>query len=716
MPLVLNKKTSTSKTIEESKIWKIEHIQGNSFVVILLDEILNPQHNQTDAEILRYLEGIIANTGIQSYVITSAISVKTPNPMSKSDAAKEAKSLGKLGFYNKYDTHWYEEIVTPYRAKGLTVDTVVAFGPAFYQCLQSSEDISIYDLFFPYLRNYVYQGHGFQGDLGMFNHQKVKDMFIFPMFTTHEIFIPSSQDNWASTKVELGAWRLRYMVTILRKIALKDYRLPDNMEPCVLVDLDSKEKILEFLDKHMGEEDLAIDTETSGLDFTTDFIRCVQVAFDEVTGYYMEWKDVSDPQVFPKFVEFLLSCKNVITQNGKFDIKFLWQNGVPQTFKVTEDAMEMAHVLCSDRKKGLKTQSYMYTPYGGYDNQLDTWRDKQKKLRGGKEVPYSDAPKAVLFPYATMDPIQTMRNYYATMKDIKQFAIDHPTTKPVEHMEGHSYTPYDWYHDYVMPLYQHICRTEYQGMYLDEEVMNKHRQDLMDIENDLRDKLVDIFRDEYGVNISRDYEFTSTTKLGQLLEKAGWPCHGMDKKEATYKTADEQFAEWIKRDKMKGAKELQTLRQACNGYGTYIGTLETTVDKKTGRIKKDTTGWLKYARKHEDGSYRMHCNFGVCLNTTFRCRTSEPNLQNLPTRGEIAPYVKQCLTVPPADMYHFTTPSGKKYDAAEVEYVHVKNHPSGQSYVEARFLKGLENTDCEIDEAEPVVLSFEEGLKLLEGK
>ena len=94
---------------------------------------------------------------------------------------------------------------------------------------------------------------------------------------------------------------------------------------------------------------------------------------------------------------------------------------------------------------------------------------------------------------------------------------------------------------------------------------------------------------------------------------------------------------------------------------------------------------------------RMHCNFGVCLNETFRCRSSEPNFQNTPTRGKIAPSVKQCITTPVAAMYYVTGESGKEYELTEIDSIRVKNHPSGQEYIEARFL--TENDT--IDESDP---------------
>lgn len=670
MAFSLTKSTGSKKAVT-TDVWKFEHIVGNSFVTFVLDNPIRPA-SEDDRQILLYLQKIIEKAGIYSYVITTAI----PETPTEKEIKKEG---GLMKYYTKHDSNWFNAIIKPAREKGMTAEVIVPFGPVLYQIIKTATDFTVEDLIFPFLENYFYLGHGYVGDY---------DSFIFPQFSIDQIFRPGKSEN--KPQIELGAWRMNFMVSVLRKIAKCEYAYPENMNHPELKEIAGYENVRKFLLDHFHSEICAFDLETSGFDFIDDIIRCITLAFDEDTGYYIEWKEFTDhPDLVQLLSEMLLSCKVRTTVNGKFDIKFLWQNGLSREVQITDDAMLMQHVLCSERKKGLKTQTYWYTPWGGYDYALDEYRE-----RTGNDD-YSIIPKKILFPYATMDAVMTVRIHNAVKKRLHDFAERFPSEKPADSTGGRVWTPYDWYHTYVMGLYPKVCEMEFEGICVDEEVMDKHRAILKDIIEKTRDELADIFTNKYGVHITRDYPFGSQTKLGALLRKAGWPCHGISQ-EGEYATSDVEFTEW-ERDGMEGMEQLRTFRTASTCYGTYIGTMEKVVDQRRGTIKEKATGWLQYVKRHPDGTLRMHCNFGVCTNTTFRCRSSEPNLQNIPTRGKLANMVKQCITTPVASMYYVTGDSGKEYKLTEIDYIRVKNHPSGQEYIEARFL--TENDT--IDESDP---------------
>ena len=98
----------------------------------------------------------------------------------------------------------------------MTADVVVAFGPSLYQITKTAEDFTIDDLIYPSFENYVYIGHGYIGDY---------DMFVFPLHPLYEIFMPGLMDGLQ--KVELGCWKMNFMISVFQKIAKKKYQLPD---------------------------------------------------------------------------------------------------------------------------------------------------------------------------------------------------------------------------------------------------------------------------------------------------------------------------------------------------------------------------------------------------------------------------------------------------------------------------------------------------------
>lgn len=653
MAFSLNKK---AKQVSKTELFKVEHIVGNEFVTVVLDLPLRVETNPVEKEILVYLEKMLQKSGITSYVITAALR----------DYPSEKELKGLTAFYTSHDSGWFDEIIKPARAKGMIADVVIPFGAALYQITKTGTDFTVEDLIYPAFENYVYIGHGWIGDY---------DCFLFPQYSIMDIFCPGTP-----SKVELNGWKMNFMISVFRKIAAHKYQLPDDMSTPDLkevgADYDTdkvagKKEVEDFLKAHFNEEICAFDLETSGFNQWKCKIRCITMAFDSATGYYIEWKIFAEnPELIDLLSEMMLTCKNRVTVNGKFDIKFLWVNGLSTDVTVTEDAMTLCHVLCSGRKKGLKTQTFFWTPHGGYDHKLDLYRDSLKK-EGIKDPSYYDIPKNLLFVYATMDSVMTVRVWLAGLKRLHKFDEEYPTEKPIEHTGGHAYTAYEWY-KFVMKIYPIICKMEYEGLCLDEHVIELHRDIFRKKIETAKDQLGEIFKNVTvdGKRVDRNYEFGSTTKLGKLLEAAGWACYGKSAA-GGYETSGDCFLEW-KRDGQKGVAELTAFRKANVCLKTYLGNLETKVNQKTGVVTKAWSGWPQYWIHHPDGSLRLHCDFGVCATETFRMISSEPNLQNVPTHSQEGSITKMAFTTPPARMYYITDESGKEWEVTELGVVNTQ--------------------------------------------
>lgn len=664
--------------MEKTPLWRINHIIGNEFITILLEEPLS-EKNRVDQEIQMYLEKMLQKAGICSYVITSALRRKP--------ASDEIKG-NKTNYFIKNDSGWFEEIIKPAREQGQTADVIVPFGAALYQITKTGSDFNVMDLIYPGLENYVYVGNGWIGDY---------DCFLFPQFNLYDIFCPGSRDT-----VELQSWKMNFMITVFGKIANREYQLPEDLSRPELKEIgecytEDKEKAIQevkdFLNEHKDSEVCAFDLETSGFNQWKDKIRCITLAFDTKTGYYLEWKIFAEnKELLDLLSQTMLSCKHRVTVNGKFDIKFLWVNGLSQEVKVTEDAMLLSHVLCSGRKKGLKTQAFYWTPHGGYDHKLDVYL-ASLKAEGIKDPSYYDIPKKILLPYATMDAVMTVRVWLEGLKRIHKFDKEFPTEKPASHTGGRIYTAYEWY-QYIMMLYPIICTMEFEGLYIDEHILEMHRELFKKRSKEQRDILDKIF------NV-KDYDYESTTQLGKLLEEAGWACHGKSKI-GGYETSNECFIEW-QRDNEKGVDNLIKLRKSNICLNTYLGTEKVTVNQKTGSVKKEWSGWPQYIIKHDDGSSRIHCNFSVCGTKTFRMISTEPNLQNVPTHSTEGSITKMCFTVPPACMaFVHSKATGHVFEVTQLGVINTE-----RGYVASLAL----NENDVIVETEETVLEYDEWSK-----
>lgn len=684
MAFSLNKK---AKQVSKTELFKVEHIVGNEFVTVVLDLPPRVETNPVEKEILVYLEKMLQKSGITSYVITAALR----------DYPSEKELKGLTAFYTSHDSGWFDEIIKPARAKGMIADVVIPFGATLYQITKTGTDFTVEDLIYPAFENYVYIGHGWIGDY---------DCFLFPQYSIMDIFCPGTP-----SKVELSGWKMNFMISVFRKIAAHKYQLPDDMSTPDLkeiganYDIDKaagKKEVEDFLKAHFNEEICAFDLETSGFNQWKCKIRCITMAFDSATGYYIEWKIFAEnPELIDLLSEMMLTCKNRVTVNGKFDIKFLWVNGLSTDVTVTEDAMTLCHVLCSGRKKGLKTQTFFWTPHGGYDHKLDLYRDSLKK-EGIKDPSYYDIPKNLLFVYATMDSVMTVRVWLAGLKRLHKFDEEYPTEKPIEHTGGHAYTAYEWY-KFVMKIYPIICKMEYEGLCLDEHVIELHRDIFRKKIETAKDQLGEIFKNVTvdGKRVDRNYEFGSTTKLGKLLEAAGWACYGKSAA-GGYETSGDCFLEW-KRDGQKGVAELTAFRKANVCLKTYLGNLETKVNQKTGVVTKAWSGWPQYWIHHPDGSLRLHCDFGVCATETFRMISSEPNLQNVPTHSQEGSITKMAFTTPPAPMVTVIAKDHPNLKDFEVTQLGVINTTRG--YVAAL---ALTKDDKIVDIGDETVLEYDE--------
>lgn len=684
MAFSLNKK---AKQVSKTELFRVEHIVGNEFVTVVLDLPLRVETNPVEKEILVYLEKMLQKSGITSYVITAALR----------DYPSEKELKGLTAFYTSHDSGWFDEIIKPARAKGMIADVVIPFGAALYQITKTGTDFTVEDLIYPAFENYVYIGHGWIGDY---------DCFLFPQYSIMDIFCPGTP-----SKVELSGWKMNFMISVFRKIAAHKYQLPDDMSTPDLKEIGAnydtdkaagKKEVEDFLKAHFNEEICAFDLETSGFNQWKCKIRCITMAFDSATGYYIEWKIFAEnPELINLLSEMLLTCKNRVTVNGKFDIKFLWVNGLNTDVTVTEDAMTLCHVLCSGRKKGLKTQTFFWTPHGGYDHKLDLYRDSLKK-EGIKDPSYYDIPKNLLFVYATMDSVMTVRVWLAGLKRLHKFDEEYPTEKPIEHTGGHAYTAYEWY-KFVMKIYPIICKMEYEGLCLDEHVIELHRDIFRKKIETAKDQLGEIFKNVTvdGKRVDRNYEFGSTTKLGKLLEAAGWACYG-NSAAGGYETSGDCFLEW-KRDGQKGVAELTAFRKANVCLKTYLGNLETKVNQKTGVVTKAWSGWPQYWIHHPDGSLRLHCDFGVCATETFRMISSEPNLQNVPTHSQEGSITKMAFTTPPAPMITVIAKDHPNLKDFEVTQLGVINTARG--YVAAL---ALTKDDKIVDIGDETVLEYDE--------
>jgi DNA polymerase I-like protein with 3'-5' exonuclease and polymerase domains len=402
----------------------------------------------------------------------------------------------------------------------------------------------------------------------------------------------------------------------------------------------------------MGAKVLAWDSETSHLRWylKDSKMGCITISVDGETGYYIPADFIFKSRLNRKlFCEMCYSCNTMVGANIKFDLHYLMKH-LPEfdlnKVKHIDDVGQLSHAINSDRTKGLKPLTFFYTPFGGYDDELDVYK-KQLKITN-----YLKIPHPILSKYATIDAIVTYRIFFALTKHMQWIDEHFPNEKPID------WNISKWYNDFMVPAYTKFVKMEHTGMCIDYDYLLSVRQRLLKRIPEITKKLADIW------GVPTTFKFGSTLELGKQIEKMGWPC--VERSAAgNYATSDACIQEW-KRQNQPGIKELIQLRELNSFLGTFIG-----MPSDTGN-QEDATGWEQFVTYHpEDNSYRIHQSYLIMGTETMRCIGKDPNLQNVPVHSKLASEINRCITVPTAPHYRIEFDSGEVVEGGELDTIKV---------------------------------------------
>jgi DNA polymerase-1 len=166
-----------------------------------------------------------------------------------------------------------------------------------------------------------------------------------------------------------------------------------------------------------------------------------------------------------------------------------------------------------------------------------------------------------------------------------------------------------------MPLIPVLLLMEKNGIAIDTAMLNKMSQQLGEQIKTLEQKIYAEAGDEFNIN--------SPAQLGKMLfEKLNIPTTRRGK--GKYSTEASVLEEL--RPSFPIVGNVLEYRQLTKIKSTYIDTLPALVNPNTGRI---------------------HTSFNQARTATGRLSSSDPNMQNIPVRGELGGQVRQAFIAPP---------------------------------------------------------------------
>jgi DNA polymerase-1 len=158
--------------------------------------------------------------------------------------------------------------------------------------------------------------------------------------------------------------------------------------------------------------------------------------------------------------------------------------------------------------------------------------------------------------------------------------------------------------DIEWPVIPVLADMEYTGIQLDTNYLIKFSDEINDLISDYEQQIYGFADTEFNIG--------SPSQLAEVLfEKIGLPAKGIKKGKTGYSTAASEL------DKLRGSHPIIDLitqyREVAKLKNTYVDTLPMMVDGKS----------------------RLHTTFNLTIAQTGRLSSTDPNLQNIPTRTDL---------------------------------------------------------------------------------
>ena len=438
-----------------------------------------------------------------------------------------------------------------------------------------------------------------------------------------------------------------------------DYKVPEYKTKEIKYGVIPIENSKEFFTKNKDADYIAIDVETTGLNFDKDTLGSIQVSFNDYEGYmFYVPENKLKRKVFLKNFGNWIHGKKTIYHNGMFDIMFLLENGVKRKdIYYYADTMLMGHIWNEMQVKSLKGLIWLFLPeYAGYDREKDEYMKKYPKAN------FMDMPPEMLEKYGCYDAVLTRMLYFKLVEEFQYIDEHYPNTFNLE------WTITRFVFEIALPaLDAYVLDMKANGVPINWELLQATSDEVKEIIENLKKEIFEKLDEPYNsINLSSDEQ------LGLLLEKKGWEIkeRGSKINEETGKgvplTGNRILREWKKKG-YKVAELLISFREYEQLYKTFLGAgskkeeleennlfsiFDIEEEKKELSLDEeledtDEKGYVSYKRLNR---ITIHPSYMHAMADSLRSRCKAPNLQQLITarhykqaimfRRNIIPYNK----------------------------------------------------------------------------
>ena len=363
--------------------------------------------------------------------------------------------------------------------------------------------------------------------------------------------------------------------------------------------VDTEEAMLALRDRLRQSNIVSLDTETTSTQAINAELVGLSFAVRESEAFYVPVPaDQAEAQRVVDIFREVYEDEGILKvgQNLKYDLEVLHNYGI-QLAGPMWDTM-IAHYLIQPELR--HNMDYMAEIYLNYQT---IHIDELIGPRGRNQRSMRDLSPTEVYEYACEDADITLRLKNKLEAELKRFACE------------------QLFYDIEMPLMPVLAEMEMNGVCLDTVSLQETSAALTERMNQLERRIYELAGEEFNIASPKQVGEILFDKL-RILEKAKKTRTGQ------YVTSEEVLQQL--RNKHEIVADILDHRGLKKLIGTYVEALPRLINPRTGHI---------------------HTSFNQTITATGRLSSSDPNLQNIPIRGEDGKEIRKAFVPEPGQLF-----------------------------------------------------------------
>ena len=394
--------------------------------------------------------------------------------------------------------------------------------------------------------------------------------------------------------------------------------------------IETEEEARKLFDFFVTKQILSLDTETTSINPVDAKLVGLSFAVEEGKAFYMaipaeREKAQTIVNIFKPLYESTEILK--VGQNIKYDMEVLMNYGVRLAAPMF-DTMIAHYVLQPEQKHNMDILAETLLGYQTVhiDELIGPKGKGQKNMR--------DLSPADICDYAAEDADVTLRLYNVLKPRLKEAGVD------------------DLFYNIEMPLVPVLAEMEMNGVLLDTKA-------LAETSRTLTDRMKQIEQNIYKL-AGHEFNIASPKQVGEVLFGEMKIVDKPKKTKTGQFVTSEEVLQQL-RSKAPIVDDILAHRGLKKLLGTYVDALPKLINPRTGHI---------------------HTSFNQAVTATGRLSSSDPNLQNIPVRGEDGKEIRKCFIPEPGCLFFSA-------DYSQIE-LRVMAHLSGDKNMIEAFREGYD--------------------------